>query len=375
MTTGRDATGLGWRLAVSAAAAALVASGCGVLPAPSRTDGPCPDGWQAAVLWSTQNGSASTLSYVLADGSVEERNLPYLGFETAGAGTIERRGTDTVMVSNGDMNRDRTHIVTLSETCQVTAVEVDEAVVLGVATSTDAVFTTGWLNGAGWIHRHDPDGTTTELSLAGTTISKPVADGGKVYAFATSDTDGSPLLLVLDATSLVELDRVPLRDDTGEVINALVKDGMLYYPFTGPADDSREGDSLGIIDLDTLQQTALRIEAPSPYLLAATDDAIYVGHSFMNSSYRPMNEYVWVTRYDPATKGTQTFDVGTAAGIGINDIATNDTGLFVLGTTGDTADGATLLVHDPETMAVIARTVVPVPGGPGHHYVAGLVVP
>ncbi len=374
MTTGKDATRFGWRRAVPTAAALLLASGCGVLPVPDRTDGPCPEGWRAAVLWSTQNGTASTLSYVMADGTVEERSLPYIGFETAGAGTIERRGTDFVMVSNGDMNRDRTHIVTLSETCQVTAVEVDESVVLGVTTSPEAVFTTGWLNGAGWIHRHGRDGGTTELSLADITLSKPVAHDGRVYIFGMSDTDGGPLLLVLDATSLEELDRIPLAPDTGEVINALVKDGMLYHPFTGPPDGSREGDSLGVIDLATLEQTAIRLEAPSPYLLTATDDALYIGHTFMNNGYRPMNEYVWVTRYTPSTGDAQTFDVGTAPGVGITAIAASGTDLFVLGTADDNAESATLLIHDTTTMATTAQAVVPMPGGAGHHYVAGLIV-
>ena len=239
--------GFGWRSAAAATVAAMLTiTGCGVLPGPNRTDGPCPDGWRATALWSTQNGSVSTLSYVRADGSVEERNLPYLGFEASRADTIERRGTDTVMVSNGNLDRDKTHIVTLTANCAVTGVQVDEAVALGVATSPEAVFTGGWLNGAAWIHRHDLGGNLTESRFPGLSIAKPVVYGTKVYAFATEDAAGdAPLLLVLDATSLTEVTRVALGDGTGSVFDALVKDGKLYYPLTGHSDGSREGNSIG----------------------------------------------------------------------------------------------------------------------------------
>src|SRR5665647_779749 len=147
MRARRDTRRSGRRTTAVTLTAMLTVTGCGVLPGPDQTDGPCPDGWRAAVLWSTENGSGSTLSYVMADSSVKERNLPYLGFATSAVDTIERRGTDTVMVSNGNLDRDKTHIVTLSASCAVTGVEVDETLALGVATSADAVFTTGWLNG------------------------------------------------------------------------------------------------------------------------------------------------------------------------------------------------------------------------------------
>ena len=376
MRAGRDTAGSGWRRVAATVAAMLTFTGCGVLPGSNQTEGPCPDQWRAAALWSTQNGSASTLSYVKGDGSVEERALPYLGFEASRADTIERRGTDTVMVSNGNLDRDKTHIVTVSATCAVTGVQVDEAVALGVATSPEAVFTTGWLNGAAWIHRHDPAGTATEIRFPGLSIAKPVAYGSKVYAFATEDAAGdAPLLLVLDATSLTEVARVPLSSDTGSVFDALVKDGTLYYPLTGPSDGSREGDSLGAIDLTTLKRTEVPLEAPSPYLLAATDDAIYIGHTFMNNGYRPMTEYVWITRYTPSTGKTETFDVGTAAGIGINAIAATSDSLYVLGTDSDSPDSATLLAFDTTTMTTTSQTRIPAPSRPGHHYLAGLIVP
>ncbi|MFT3876868.1 MAG: hypothetical protein QM708_10670 [Propioniciclava sp.] len=362
---------------ILAASAVMMLAACSVLPRPVRTNGPCPRDWQAAVVWSTQNGMVSTLSYVAADGSIEERDLPYIGFSSAGLGTVARRGDETVMVSNGNMKRDKTHLVTVSATCAVTGVRVDEIAVMGMDASPEVVFTTGWLNGVGWVRGHDRGGVVTAAAhFPDWMVNKPVVHDGRVYAFANDmNAADAPWLLVLNATTLEEIARMPLPEDAGFIMDALARDGTLYYPLPGPSDGSREGQRLGMIDLATLRSVEVALDASSPYLLAASRDAIIVGHTFMNPSFRPMNQYVWVTRYVPSTGEKQTFDIGTPTGLGVMTIAATDTTLFVLGTADDNAEQVSLLVYDAGTMELRSRTDIPRPRGVGHRYPAGLVTP
>ncbi|WP_028709682.1 hypothetical protein, partial [Propionicicella superfundia] len=101
---------------------------------------------------------------------------------------------------------------------------------------------------------------------------------------------------------------------------------------------------------------------------------IYIGHTFMNPSYRPMTDYVWITRYTPATGRTETFDIGTEAGIGVNAITTTDDTLYILGT-GTDEEQVTLLTYNLPDMTERSRTTIHRPTGYGHRYPAGLIVP
>ncbi|WP_028707997.1 hypothetical protein, partial [Propionicicella superfundia] len=231
MTTGKGTRHASVRTAAALSATLMLTTACSVLPGLSgdlSTNGPCPDGWKAAVLWSTENGTASTIDYIKPDNTIAQQHLPWIGL-TAGPGNLlDRRGDDLVTVTNGNMDRDKTHIVTLSTTaCSLSAVQIPEPLVLGVGTSPDATFTTNGINGAGWVHRHDLDGkTTAEVDYPNVIPSKPVWHDGTLSVFAEElaegeGTSGTPLLLVLDDRTMKERARLRLPSDVSLVQDSL----------------------------------------------------------------------------------------------------------------------------------------------------------
>lgn len=360
-------------MAVLLAGLLLVPAGC---TTPTAAPAGCRAGGSAAVLWSTENGAQSEAVYVSAGNTITERAVPYLGFPAVPAPSRARHGSDLLLASNGSMDRDRTHLVTLStHDCSVAANRVPEALLVAVEESETARFTANWVNGSGWIRRHDKNSGAVSQAAFPAGIHHLVIHGDALYVFATDDNDNDrPMLLVLDSSTLEQRANLRLHREAGAVKSAIVQGDVLYFPYAGKGDGSSgEGTKLGAVNLRTHRVSAIPLTQRAPYVLVATDDAVYVLHTFLNPAFRPMADYVWLTRYRPATGSLESFDLGTTVGMGVLDLAVSGDALWLLGSDGD--DAAILASFDLASMEQRSRLRLTRPEGLGHRYLAGLVVP
>ena len=354
-----------------AATISIALCSCGSAPGATST-GPCPEGWRAAVIFSTEDGAGSELAFVDGDRVIGRRTIPYRGLEASPTGIMPRLGDDVWLVANGNADRDRTDILRFStKTCDVVATRVTEQVVRALSPASDSFITTNTLNGAAELRRRGPDGELlAENRIEQITLTVLVRYGQKVYALGSTmrgDNDQG-ILLELDAASLRLLRRTTLLDTLESGISAAIRDGKLFYGRAIVAGDV-EGRALGVVSLDDLHESTVALPHPAPFLLAETDDALYVGHTFMNPGFRPMTEYRHVSRYDLSTGAVTTTDVGGPL------LSLQPTGQGLLVLSGDVGDAITLTTHGRPGLEPRSAVDVEVPTASGHHYAAGIVTP
>ncbi|MBK8460241.1 MAG: hypothetical protein IPL43_08740 [Micropruina sp.] len=173
------------------------------------------------------------------------------------------------------------------------------------------------------------------------------------------------ILLELDAASLRLLRRTTLLDTLESGISAAIRDGKLFYGRAIVADVEAVP---SVVSLDDLHESTVALH-PAPFLLAETDDALYVGHTFMNPGFRPMTEYRHVSRYDLSTGAVTTTDVGGPL------LHLQPSGQRLLVLSGDVGDSITLTTHDQPGLEPRSAVDVEVPTASGYYYVAGIVTP
>jgi hypothetical protein len=361
-----------WKLVAATAALTLVPS-CGDPSSSAPAGQSCPEGWQAGVLWSTENGAESEVTFVADGAPIARRTMPYAGFVPVPGSLEDRSGTDVVMVSNGDGSRDKTHLVTFSLVdCATASRRLPEQLVLGVAADRGASYTThAFVDKGANVRRRDAAGRlTAEKQFPNLVLGKLLVHGGALYAIGANPHDPKrpTQLLVLDATTLAEKRRIVLRGSQGAVDGAAIKNGKLYYPQT--LSEEREGHRLGIVDLQSFQHSSVELNTPAPSLVVDAGEFVWIGHTYLNSSFRSLADYRWVSRYHPASGKVERFDVG----IGVSGLAVKDRTLYVLGTTGD-ENRAKLRIIDLPGMKLRTEVDIAKPDRPGHFYPSTIIVP
>lgn len=353
---------------------ALLLTGCGAPPSPPPPAG-CPaGGWDAALLWSSETEPAGEVVFTRGDRVAGRQALPYVGLEAAPTEGLYRTPTATWLKSNGNANRDRTHVVRYAtDTCTAQAFAVTEPVLRSVSMAEDAFTTTNTLNGAAEVRRRTLDGTLTrETRFPGLTLTALAPAAGSLYALGTtmgSDAD-TAVLVELDAVSLDEKRRITLPDVAGS--NTLIAQGdTLYYPQTvvhGPGNSEREGVRLGVVTLPDLTLSTVDLGVEAPDVLAPVGADLYIAHNFMNPGFRDTDDYDTLTRYSPARGTVDRFEVGR----GLLTLAAHGDRLFVV---NQTAQGTpTLTTYRLPDMEKVTTVEVPPPAG-GHYYVAGILTP
>lgn len=347
--------------------ALLAVAGCGVVPG-LPAGGPCPAGWQAAVLWSTQGGWYSQLAYVTGDGRIERQNLPYLGFGTASTAAVERSGQEVIMASDGSPYFGPRHLVTIdSADCSVAGHGVEETSVWSIESRGQDVYTTNTLNWEGLIRRRDANrAEVAKIALEGVIPTKLLLHDDRLYVLGASLEDDRTMMLTLDAETLAEQTRT-VYPEHGSPYAAAIVDGRLYYPETTV--NGREGTHLVAIDLATGRRSRVDLGSPAPYLMVESGEHLYIGHTFMNPGFREMTEYRWVTRFHPRTGKIERFEVGG----GLDTIAIKDQTLYVL-TSPDDQETTTLRAFDLPAVTLRSEVVIPKPTGPGHYYTSTIIL-
>ncbi|WP_342372803.1 hypothetical protein PCC79_01625 [Propioniciclava soli] len=372
-TPGSLARALG--AAVALATATLTAS-CGIMPAAptAAADAGCPaGGWDAALLWSSQDARTSTVVFVRDGAVVGEQSLPHQGLEAAPGEVIARGDGHVWLAANGDAQRSRTELVRYdTAACTSAALAVDEPVIRAIVEVDGDVVTTNTRNGAAEVRRRTTAGAVVaEASFAELDLTHLVAHGEVVYALGRTMGRARDVgvLLTLDAATLAERDRVEWPD-TVAFGGAVVQGDTLHLTGTlGQAGDAEvEGDALISVVPTTGQEARVALDAPAPSLLLDVAGDLYVTHTFMNPAFRPTRDYQTVSRVgaDGAVSGV---DVGE----GLLTAAATPTALFVV--TQVEQGPARLSTRTLPDLAEAATVALPPPEGPDHHYVAGVLTP
>lgn len=333
----------------------------------------CPDeGWDAAVIWWTQTGRSSRMDYVLDQGVVASRTLPFKGLEVAPAEAPCRHGTDAWMVASGGVTYDSTDLLRFSqEDCAVQGFEVAEPAIWGVVADDQAFYTTNAIDGAAHVRRRTMDGEiAAEAVVPEALLSGLALEGDRLYAAGTlgeAETERT-VLITFDAATLEELDRIELGDSRTPV-SILVHQGTLYLPAGATSDPDGSGQEVStvdVVDVDTGDADQLDLGVTSPYLVVGSGGRLVFAHTFMNASFRDMDAYGDVTVLDPATGETSTADVGP----GLRQIAVVGEELLVLTQQGE--GDARLTRYALADMSELSSAQIPVPEG-GEHYLSGVI--
>jgi len=346
-------------------------SGCAT-PSALTIEKPCPEGWAAAVLWSSETAGRSEVAFVGESGVVEQRSWPFQGLGAA-PNALTRSGADVWMVANGNTIRDRTDVLRFTTaSCALRSWRVPEQAVWSVAETQGGFVTTDALNGAAHLHRRDREGRlVAENVVEGISLTTLVAADDQLLALGNywGGTDEG-LLLELDPVSLAVKRRIDLSPLMSTGPQAVSVGGVLYFPITtatGEDGGEHEGRTLVAVSLRDLSAKRVPLDSPAPYLMAGTGDSLFVGHTFINPGFREMSEYRFVSRYDLRTGGVETFEVGGP----LRSIAVAGSSLAVL--TGD-SDAVMVKTYDAASMKLISSLEVPRPSGSGYFYPAGLIV-
>ena len=349
-------------------ALALGLSGC-VPPSASGLEKPCPEGWTSAVLWSSETAGRSEVAFATSADVVERRTWPFQGLKAAPVASA-RAGSEAWLVANGDTQRDRTDVLRFSTaSCELRSWRVAEQLVLAVAPWSDSFVTTDAFTDAAHLRRRSLGGDiVAETEVPHAMLTTLLVSDDRLFALGALEVDSREqgLLLELDPATLAVRRRVELLEAANTGGGALVKDGEVFYPRAVLTGD-REGSALGAVSLSGGAQREVELTSPGPYLIADGGDVIYVGHTFLNSAFREMAEYRFVSRYDLGTGAVETFDVGGP----LLSIAVSGESLVVL--TGNT-DVVTVKTFDAASMKLVTSLEVPRPSGSDYFYPAGLIV-
>lgn len=262
---------------------------CTVPLAPQPTqESTCPAGWRAAVVFSSQLDTESEMVFLNSDSILERRRLPYQGFSPAPGAVRDQNGTDVWMAANGNVVRDKTHLVHFSTTtCGVDAFRVPEPVMRSVITTPDGgvVSSNSPVSGAE-VRWRTPQGTL----VANTTLPDLDITSWKHYdntllGIGTEIPSGRTVVVQLTTPSLTETRRVLLPGTiTPGLGTAIIGNSLYYTESTGPGD--AEGTVLARLDLDTFIAEPVATMGPSPFLIAQAPDSLYVANTFINPGFR-----------------------------------------------------------------------------------------
>lgn len=344
----------------------------GGLPVPAG----CPaGGWDVALVWSSTSDPAGEIAFVKGDEIVGHQSVPYQGLEAAPSDGVFRADNSAWLKSNGDVGRDRTHVLRYAtDTCSMQAYRVDEQVIRAVAAEANGFVTTNTINGAAHVLRRDLDGKIiVKAEIPDLTLTALLPVGDRLYGLgSTMGTESDvAVLLELDAATLAEKRRITLDGVVGSD-NLVVRGDKLYYPKTvvrtGSGTAEGEGSAMGVVNLSDLGQSEIALGVPAPDVVVDATDGLYTAHTYMNPGFRDTNDYRTVTRLDPQTGVVQTLDVGP----GLLSIAIRGDLLFVANQTDRGAP--TLTTYRLPDLSKVSSVSIPHPKG-DHFYVAGMLTP
>ncbi len=300
---------------------ALATSGCGQATNPPDS---CPADAKFAAIWSSETEN-SQLTFYDETGPIGSKQIDVKGFIPGHE--FAKVGDEWVGVSNGDTHSDVAHIVRFNPTtCEVTKTKVDEVGIWNYAADETGVYVVDTLNWQAQVHAHLATGENVDTKFPDETTDI-VATSPDALLLVTSRVEEptSYLLRALDKTTLEELWQVPLPIDSPST-NAQVIGDTLYFTEPYTASDTLSN-KLIAVGLKTKEVTTTELIDKLPYVLAATDSTLYIGNTFMNPSFGPLENMRTITKLD-LTSGEQQL---LTAEHGISQLRATENRLVVYG--------------------------------------------
>lgn len=358
-----------------AAVSVLGLAGC--TSSGSRTTGgsvapACASG--SMVSWSSEEAAPSTFTRA-ADGSTTR--IAQADVKGIVIGSVNRTtiGDHAYFLSQGDIQHDVTHMIDFDRrTCQTRVARLKEVIgPLALATDGTRFITTNTLNAVSHVRRFDSAGVLrAEHAVPGEVIRALVLGKKALYAFAMSLDPAAKSaynLSVLDPDTLEERDRRPLPDLTSSVESAVLHGDTLIYPLTADEQSNTPRRALVTMDVNTFAAKQLDLRSDLPFILKLDGDVLYVGHTFMNPGFGPIEGLRHVSRVDLKTRAVEGFDVAA----GIVDLDVRDGTVVLLGSDGTDADTYLVQTYEGATGKRLTSSTVARQTGGGYYYPAGIL--
>ena len=367
-----------YRLVAPVALALLAApaflAGCGTR-AP-ELDG-CPEGgWDAAVVWSSEEENRSHVSFIADGAVVGDATIPVHGLEAVPNNGSVEDGDASWLLANGDRASDRTAVVRVDRAvCTARMIEGEEARIRSIAVVGKTIVTNDSLNLDANLSLKDLDGEVlAKRTYAGRDYTVARAEGDSIHVAGSQwSGDGDVTVLSqLDAGDLSEI-RTEEFPEVGAFGDMEILDGRLVLSqnLRRSREADTEGTALTVIDLATRARREIELHSVAPNGLEPVGGALYVAHNFMNPGYRDLSEYRAVSRVDVTTGESQTFEVGP----GLLDIAANGTDVLVVLNQVASDEGSVTLTSYALPDMTAGETVTVLPPEGGYYYPAGILTP
>jgi len=120
-----------------------------------------------------------------------------------------------------------------------------------------------------------------------------------------------------------------------------------------------------------MSERRIDLGANTPYLLELDGDALYVGHTFINPAYGPIDGLRHISRVDRASFAVTGYDLDA----GMFGFTVRGGRLALVGDDGGGPNTFVLQTSDEATGARLTSSTLPRPGGDDFYYPAGVLVP
>lgn len=364
----------GWPTRIVAALSGLACACAGLVAcstnATPTTSGGCPNGFSAAVIWSSETSSPTWIQYFDKNGNqVGNQPLDVQGI----FGDDQTPGHDNgqvILSARGNTIHDQTHLISVNPNgCRIDAAKADITSPLQVVPFDGGFLTFSWINGYGYLTHFDHDGQQVAVNKTEGPISYSGLAVGPdaVYTFGISLKSSELWLSVLDRTTLKETKRIPLPmilDDTGPLAVSLVGD-EIFFPLVTNHDHSTTT-KLGVINVKTFKTSTIELGSPAPYLFHAVGTTLYIGHGTMQ------DRYSHISVVDTTTRKVTGYDLDVKVG----NIDTNASTIAVSSPMGSD-DIPTLSIYNLPDFTLTSRVQLTNPEATAtdHYVLGGVFVP
>lgn len=364
--------------ALAALLAAPLLASCSTSGRADAAAAACPSA--PIVAWSSEDAAPSRFVAQVQDTEAVVATAKIKGLYP-GQVNGQRVGDHVFMLSVGDVRKDQAHVVDFSLTdCTATPIRLAGVVnPLSLVTDGETFSTTYVLNGVTHITRSDRQGKAlAERQLPGLVVAtlalQRSGDGSPARLFGITQPapgQATSRLITLDAETLTVVSEQPLPGGEFVTGSPIVHGGRLIYPLTATHEGDRPGHELVVLDPATMSERRIDLGANTPYLLTMEGDTLYVGHTFINPAYGPIDGLRHISRVDLATSAVTGYDLDA----GILGFTVRGERLALVGDDGGDPNTFVLQTYDEATGARLTSSTLPRPGGDDFYYPAGILVP
>ncbi len=278
-----------------ALAMALSLASCGTT---DRFEESCPAEARFAAVWSSEQ-SSSMLTFHDETGPIGKKRIDVKGFVPGH--DFVKTDDEWIGVSNGSKWDGRVHIVRINPTtCQVTRTKVEESNLWDYAADSRGVYLVTNPGPVSELHFHSTTGEHLHATIA-EDLAEVITATNDELLILSSKLDEPPkyTLRVFDKATLEAKWKIDLPVASVSATARVVGDTLYFAePFTA---SEAPGNQLVAVNLKTKQVTRTDLLGKLPYVLDTNGSTLYVGNTFMNPSFGPLEQMRTITAVDLGT--------------------------------------------------------------------------